>query len=485
MLVDKTVRCSIDGLNQKFRVSKDENERLIVTNPEDFTGADLDTPILRKINVEPECQTILEGTEEVGGRIMDFTERVHFFASNYAKDEKIQSPFSVECARCEFKTNKEDKQSHLRSGRNECWSDLFGWNDARCESPTILDIWDFRGKEKLIKSNRIEIEDLDQEDFKPAPGDRPGMSARERQWKQVEKIQRNDETLYFDSENFKREMDQWIFPLHFIDFETSAAALPFNSGRRPYEGVAFQFSHHIVREDGTVEHAGEYLNSTPGEFPNFHFIRELKAQLENDGGSIFRYGDHENTFLNTIYRQLRDSENPVNDSEELCDFIKTITHSKKNSATNWTGVRDMVDMLDLVKRYYYDPATNGKNSIKSILPSILNRSDYLQDKYSKPIYGTPQLISRNFENHKWVHLKDGKVMDPYKLLPKMFQNISQKNMNLLLSEADELNEGGAAMCAYAKLQFESMEEFEREEIKVALLKYCELDTLAMVMLFEG
>ena len=47
-------------------------------------------------------------------------------------------------------------------------------------------------------------------------------------------------------------------------------------------------SHHIVREDGTVEHAGEYLNSTPGEFPNFHFIRELKAQLENDGGSIFR-----------------------------------------------------------------------------------------------------------------------------------------------------------------------------------------------------
>ena len=58
----------------------------------------------------------------------------------------------------------------------------------------------FSRKEKLIKSNRIEIEDLDQEDFKPAPGDRPGMSARERQWKQVEKIQRNDETLYFDSE---------------------------------------------------------------------------------------------------------------------------------------------------------------------------------------------------------------------------------------------------------------------------------------------
>ena len=66
----------------------------------------------------------------------------------------------------------------------------------------------------------------------------------------------------------------------------------------------------------------------------------------------------------------------------------------------------------------------------------------------------------------------------------MFQNVSQ-NMNLLLSEANELNDGGAAMNAYAKLQFENMEDFEREEIEAALLKYCELDTMAMVMLFEG
>ena len=41
------------------------------------------------------------------------------------------------------------------------------------------------------------------------------------------------------------------------------------------------------------------------------------------------------------------------------------------------------------------------------------------------------------------------------------------------------------MNAYAKLQFENMEDFEREEIEAALLKYCELDTMAMVMLFEG
>lgn len=48
-----------------------------------------------------------------------------------------------------------------------------------------------------------------------------------------------------------------------------------------------------------------------------------------------------------------------------------------------------------------------------------------------------------------------------------------------------LKEGGAATIAYAKLQFSHMSDFEREELKKALLKYCELDTLAMVMIVEA
>jgi hypothetical protein len=35
------------------------------------------------------------------------------------------------------------------------------------------------------------------------------------------------------------------------------------------------------------------------------------------------------------------------------------------------------------------------------------------------------------------------------------------------------------------MQFEEMSEYERFEIKKALLKYCELDTLAMVLIYEG
>jgi hypothetical protein len=40
------------------------------------------------------------------------------------------------------------------------------------------------------------------------------------------------------------------------------------------------------------------------------------------------------------------------------------------------------------------------------------------------------------------------------------------------------------MIAYARMQFSEMSEEERRVVEQALLKYCELDTLALVMLWE-
>ena len=41
------------------------------------------------------------------------------------------------------------------------------------------------------------------------------------------------------------------------------------------------------------------------------------------------------------------------------------------------------------------------------------------------------------------------------------------------------------MMAYYRLQFEDIEKEVRSEVEHALLKYCELDTLAMVMIYEA
>ncbi len=39
--------------------------------------------------------------------------------------------------------------------------------------------------------------------------------------------------------------------------------------------------------------------------------------------------------------------------------------------------------------------------------------------------------------------------------------------------------------AYSRLQFEDLADDTRQRIQAALLRYCELDTLAMVMVVEG
>src|SRR5687768_17669871 len=57
------------------------------------------------------------------------------------------------------------------------------------------------------------------------------------------------------------------------------------------------------------------LFRSPGVFPNYDFVRALKKELENDQGTIFRYHNHENTYLRLICEQLANDE-AVDDRED-------------------------------------------------------------------------------------------------------------------------------------------------------------------------
>ena len=70
------------------------------------------------------------------------------------------------------------------------------------------------------------------------------------------------------------------------------------------------------------------------------------------------------------------------------------------------------------------------------------------------------------------------------MLPKVFKNVTQDEIENILSEIDNIDDGGAALTAYGKIQYTDMSERERQEISEALKRYCELDTLAMVMIYE-
>jgi hypothetical protein len=482
MLADKCAKCPTDGLNQKFRIIEEKGRKKIKVSDK-LSKEDLSPPILCKTNAEDACRIIYSDDYEFINNTLSFSELINTFAEYYHKDIKIRTGISKACKCCEFIATDDEIKAGYKSGFHECWKEALGWTDKDFEAGTLFDIWDFRTADKLISEGRIKLTEITEYDINIKPSDKPGISRTERQWKQVNKSQNNDTSYWIDKYNLSMEMDTWTYPLHFIDFETSMAAIPFNKGRRPYEGIAFQFSHHIVHKNGDIEHRGQYLNTEPGVFPNYEFVRKLKAELDKDEGTIFRYAAHENTYLNTIYRQLKEDENYISDKEELCEFIKSITKSVNGSFEKWKGPRNMVDMCELVKRYYYDPAMKGSNSIKTVLPAILNSSAFLRDKYSKPIYGTKEIPSLNYNNWTWIKYENNKVIDPYKLLPKMFEDVSDKDF--LLLNNDQVRDGGAAMTAYAMLQFTEMTDYERNEIKKALLKYCELDTFAMVMIYEG
>ena len=145
----------------------------------------------------------------------------------------------------------------------------------------------------------------------------------------------------------------------------------------------------------------------------------------------------------------------------------------------------MIDLCELVKLYYYEPQTKGSNSIKAILPAVLNTSEYLRSKYSKPIKEI-SLSSLNFNDSKVFveYDENNKVISPYKSLPHLFDNWSEDQLDNLISDLEGVDNGGAALIAYSKLQFQEMSDTERLEIGRALLMYCELDTLAMVMIYE-
>jgi hypothetical protein len=477
MLANKDKKATVDGLNQKFKISKTSNLRTGIIKEENLSLGDLGESLIAKLNIEEEINLIK--TSNPQDEIRTFEQTIEHFDSHYLNDVKINSLIGKHCKDCEFQC---EETKDTKSGFLECWTSQLNISDIQALKQKVYNVSNLRSAKKIMDEGTYFMEDLNESniDVKVEAG---RFSSTERQWIQIEKEKNKDTTAAVELSGLSDELNSWVYPLNFIDFETSGMALPFTKGRKPYEQLAFQFSHHIVYEDGRVEHATEYLNAKVGEFPNFEFIRALKKALEINNGSIFRYHNHENTIVNAIYMQLLSSNEE--DKEELISFIKLISHNTGKSAEKWCGDRDMIDLWKVVKDYYYDPYTKGSNSIKDVLPAVLNSSIFLQNKYQKELKDI-NLTSKNFVgNQIFLKFKDEKLINPYKLLPPLFDNWTQDEIDNVISGLEGISDGGAALTAYGKLQFEEISERERGEIERALLKYCELDTLAMVMIYES
>ena len=483
VLVNKSVKASRNGLNQFFKISSENDFSKIVNVTANYNDIKEDLKLLTIKEVSTEINWLFEqvNNHEVFGPKGSFSNLVnHLININENKNKWIKSPVGAVCKSCSYYSTT-DKN---RCGRTYCFSQ-HDWSTGKKSieeiqsNNSVMNLWLGKGGGQLSKQlwalNIPFISELNLGDFyRNRIEDKIGFTPSERRQIQIELSLNNDVNYKFNSEAFIKLKSQWEWPLNMIDFETNTSAIPFFKGMKPYQTVAFQFSHHIIEKNGRIIHQNQWLSYEPGRYPNFDFVRALRESLMSNSGTIFRYATHENTVLNQIKLELIQSTEE--DKNELIDFIEKITEEKVGKA-KVKGERNMVDLLEVVLSTYYSKYADGSNSIKAILPAILNDIPYLKEKYANPtLYGKGKSIeSLNFEQHTWLSAES--KGNPYKTLPPVFINKLNNKINLA--------DGGAAMSAYNLLQFQELTDYERFSYKNALLRYCELDTMAMVMVLEG
>lgn len=507
MVPDKRKKASIDGLHQKFTLVENDGRHECQPLP-GLTKEDLGDKILSEIPVSDDTAYRLMHDDKYNSddypvrgfqNIIDhFEQLVEHYNGNPDEVNVEYAKPGKKCKECTFRTklNIPTEEGKL-SGFRQCMEEENEWNLEEINEPKVYDVWNFSSDE-IINADRWFMSQLNMNDFdtksetctEPELGE--GLSNVQRRWLQVDRTQ-NGEGEYVDIERLRTEISECKPPYHFIDFETIGPAIPFFKEYSPFQGFAFQFSHHILHEDGTLEHKTEYLGEGQGVNPFDDFILNLYEALRHDDGTIFMFSPHENTFVNNAIVYLLNGQSRFDDefAEKLIELYQSISkptgeNSKKDFA--WKkGDRMMVDLCEIVKRTYWHPIMGGSNSIKKVLPAVLNASQHLQEKYSQSIYGGDGIPSFNFPSKKqWVVFEeDGSVKDPYELLPSLREifEVEMQDMDLILAD-EKIGNGGAAMTAWSYMQFAHMSDIERNAIIDALKKYCELDTLAMVFIWE-
>ncbi len=514
LLANKDEVVPVDGLNQVFKISESVINGYTIQT--DLSNIDIsvlnETRILKEINMTDEIEAILNMdivAKDIPSKYKKFEDFVNWCSEIYKNQERVWSNPGSKCKKCQFKVANQlsytinrwtgAPDSELKCGMSECWSN-FEWDgigktkiDIHSDS-LKTELWMGYAGSKMpgeIDNHKAPyLKDIQIDWITPtnekADDDRQGMTPFERRKYQIQLNEENAPPYVFWKTEFENiQNSKWEYPYHMIDFETTTVAIPYFKGMHPYETVAFQFSHHILHEDGKIEHYNQWLSFESNVYPNINFLNALMESLSNHKGTIFRYATHENSVLNKLRKDV-EFFNPPN-KVELIAFIDDITYVKTSPKNKIVGKRCMVDLAEVVRSFYYSSHAKGSNSIKKILPAILHDCPELITKYSNPdLYGKNKTCSSlNFDAHVWLDPEFGN--DPYKTLPPIFTEteIEQFGKSDDGDDFDEVADGSAAMLAYNKLQYSNLLSLGRFAYKESLLRYCELDTLAMVMLMEG
>ncbi len=458
LMPDKSKRTNIDGLIGWFAVldSKDDSDKELEELPaqqkpkfkkpevlfkyEDDINRSHYIDLLKKdglLQLRPIKEKVIQILDVIRNRSNNFIQIL--------KEGIKDADFSItkKCKACEFKCDGATK-----NGFKECWGNLAD------SDPHIFDLY-YGGSvtnedkqpylDELISLSRTSLYDIVPERLKNKKGEIGVRAGR-----QIIQLKYTEENKEWISDELHSVLNEYQYPLHFIDFETYTGALPFHEGMRPYELIAFQWSCHTIPYKGATPIHSEWIE-TEGKFPNFAFAESLMNQI-GISGTPFMWATHENTVLRTILNQM---EIFGYTNAALNDWLLGITSDKSLERKG-----RLVDMNDLTKKYYFHPFMKGRTSIKKVLPAIWNNNPKLHQVTF-------------FKDYSAIDFEGG-IIDPYDTL---------KPDTTQIDEEDAVAGGTEAMRAFQRIRFDdSLSLDQKKEIKRQLLEYCKLDTMAMVII---
>lgn len=382
-------------------------------------------PFLARVNVTDEVQAIMPEVRHAADI---------FLQSLFPSLQRMATPPSTNCRTCEFRVT----EGQMR-GFHECWGAMA---DVK---PHILDLYYVRDigrrdkplADELIAQGKCGLFDLPEKHLTRKDGTIGERAKRQRV--QITYTRTNQEWW---SDELGSILQRFTYPLHFVDFETCSPAVPRYRGMRPFETIAFQWSCHTISTPNDQPRHSEWLQAAD-EFPNTPFADSLRRQI-GDEGTILVWASHEASVLRSVVRQL--VERGQGDSE-TAHWVSQVLDSGR-----------IIDLNQLTLKHYFHPRMGGRTSLKVVADAVWQTNPGIRARL--PRYQQDGI--------------DG-LISPYRALPPV--TIGGKQVSVA--------EGtGAILAYYAMMDRASANAMmEVHQWRELLSQYCELDTLAMVMVW--
>jgi len=453
MSPDKSCISSIDQLTSYFRLNEQESVGNFRNVDVNFLGDDELASQIR----ESGLLRMWDVQDQIEQRLNDVETRASDFEAWLSGNPLLhpRTPLAKKCFKCEYDVLGPSDHN----GFTECWQHL--------GSPTrhiktlyrvgSLGGWRNPTADRWIEEGRIDHDDIEPDELSGAYGERMLI--------QIENTRNGTEWL--DRDAIADEISQWRYPLHFVDFETSSSPLPHHSGMRPYEVVPFQWSCHTIAEPNAEPTHCDYLN-TVAHHPGIELLDRLRCAV-GTSGTVLIWSKYELTQLKNLKTRLQDEPKDV--QADLIDWVSRLIRSADDA--NTPGTARIVDQHDLVVKHWFHPLMQNRTSLKVALPSALDAAPRGRiDEWLAELGFTAPETGARPEN-------------PYKLLPS-FNIPGLPGEESSEGERVSVEDGVEAMYAYRDMLYgRYMNRLDQhQKIREVLLRYCQLDTLAQVIVWE-